>query len=362
MRVVISEEGQKMGQLGDIKRMFTSRKYIREFAAEYAGKYGKNQRDVELDIVNAKKRNHISFGEYEWTGYYERNPQQKKTVSTLWTRMDFRRKFTDRRYIGMLMNKYIFSKVFAEFYGRRCAQAAEVNEELLKRLAEGSGYVVYKPNCKGMGKGIRILPATTKDEIKEALACIRSVGNGIVEEYIHQNEVLRKLYPKAVSVIRFYSVCSPQGMFLFAPVLTVAHENEISNGCQDALTSVADIRTGEVLTHAVDQNEIVEYQTHPVTGKAFLGVKIPYWEETIEMLRKAVPLADKISNVGWDVAITGEGPVLVEANTIPGFTTAQYSGFGHLTDGYGYQPLFDAVHDIGFEDDGRYEKVVLRLS
>ncbi len=80
------------------------------------------------------------------------------------------------------------------------------------------------------------------------------------------------------------------------------------------------------------------------------------------MLRKAVPLADKISNVGWDVAITGEGPVLVEANTIPGFTTAQYSGFGHLTDGYGYQPLFDAVHDIGFEDDGRYEKVVLRLS
>ena len=228
-------------------------------------------------------------------------------------------------------------------------------------MADGSGQVVYKPNCKGMGKGIRILKVTTKEEIGEALEGIRSGGNGIVEEYICQDEVLSELYPKAVSVVRFYSVCSPKGSFLFAPVLTVAHQNEISNGCQDALTSMVDIRTGEVLTQAVDQNEMVEYKTHPVTGKAFQGVMLPFWKETIGMMRRVVPLASKISNIGWDVAITRDGPILVEANTIPGFTTAQYSGFGKITNGYGYQPLFDAVHDIGFEDDGRYEKVVLKL-
>ena len=350
-----------MGQLSDIRRMITSRKYIREFAEDYAGRYGKNPKEVLQDILQAKKLNHISFGEYEWIGHYDLSPEQKKTVSTLWTRMEFRKMFTDRRYIGMLMNKYIFSKVFAEFYGRRCAQASEVDGDLLKRLGENGGHVVYKPNCKGMGKGIRVLPVTTAQEIDEALECIRSEGNGIVEEYICQNKVLSELYPKAVSVIRFYSVCSPQGSFLFAPVLTVAHQNEISNGCQDALTSMVDIRTGEVLTQAVDQNEMVEYETHPVTGKAFRGVMLPFWEETIAMMRKVVPLASKISNIGWDVAITGEGPMLVEANTIPGFTTAQYSGFGSITQGYGYQPLFDAVHGIGFEVDRRFAKVVLKL-
>lgn len=351
-----------MSQISELKRMLTSRKYIREFAEDYAARYGKDAKDVERDIIQAKKLNHISFGEYEWTGHYELGAEQKKTVSTLWTRMEFRKKFTDRRYIGVLMNKYIFSKVFAEFYGRQCAQASEVNADILKKMGENTGHVVYKPNCKGMGEGIRILPVGTEEEIKSALECIYQVGNGIVEEYILQDDVMNRLNPKAVNVVRFYSLCSPEGSFLFAPILTVAHKNDISNGCQDALTSLVDIRTGKVLTDAVDQNEMVEYQIHPVTGAAFQGVQLHHWEETIEMMRRVVPLASKISNIGWDVAFTGNGPVLIEANTIPGFTTAQYSGYGWVTDGYGYQPLFDAVHGIGFRDDGHYEKVILRLS
>ena len=64
------------------------------------------KRQVEKDIIQAKKDNHISFGEYAWTGFYDLTQEQKKTVSTLWSRMEFRKKFTDRRYIGMLMNKY----------------------------------------------------------------------------------------------------------------------------------------------------------------------------------------------------------------------------------------------------------------
>ena len=80
------------------------------------------------------------------------------------------------------------------------------------------------------------------------------------------------------------------------------------------------------------------------------------------MMKKVVPEAYYISNIGWDVAITETGPVLVEANTIPGFNTAQYRGFREVTNGYLYQPIFDeAMKGIPFTDYKNYEKVLIKI-
>lgn len=344
-----------------LKQVISARKYIREFATEYSKECGKSPAYIEKDILSAKKINHISLGEYKWIGYSDLNDAQKRSISTLWTRAEFRKTYTDRRYICMLMNKYIFSKVFSDFYGRRCVFAHDVDTTLLRELASDSGKVVYKPNCKGQGKGVRVLPCSDEAEAESSLEFIRSNGDGIVEEYIIQHDTLAKLNPGAVSIVRFYTVSAPSGSYLFAPVLTTAITKEISNGCQDALTAMIDIRTGEVVTDAVDQNKFVDWAEHPVTGTTFKGLQIPYWEESIEMMRRAVPLASKISNIGWDIAITEKGPLIIEANTIPGFNTAQYRGYGWLTDGYGYQPLFDEINGRPYKHDSRYDRVILAL-
>lgn len=342
--------------------MIAARKHIRDFSEEYSAKCGKSAKWIEKDIIRAKRMNHISLGEYEWLGYDKLSDEQKKTMSTLWTRAEFRKTFTDKRYKCILMNKYIFSKVFSDYYGRRCYMAKDVSAKLLGELSGREGRVVAKPNCKGQGKGIMVLPTETEEERRAALDFLAGADNYIVEEYITQHSQLAKLNPGAVSIIRFYSLCSPAGSYIFAPVLTAAINKDISNGCQDALTAMIDIRTGLVITDAVDQNNIVEYAAHPVTGVSFKGLQIPYWQETLAMMRAALPLASKISNIGWDVAITEEGPLIIEANTIPGFNTAQYRGYGWVTEGYGYQPLFDeGMKGTPLPDDSRYERVLVKL-
>ena len=127
-------------------------------------------------------------------------------------------------------------------------------------------------------------------------------------------------------------------------MLTTAIEKDISNGCQDALTAMIDIRTGVVLTDAVDQNNFIDYHTHPVTGVPFPGLQLPFWAETIDMMRRAVPLASKISNIGWDVTMT-----------------AQYRSYAWVTDGYGYQPLFDELNGRPFVNNDHYARVLLKL-
>ena len=208
---------------------------------------------------------------------------------------------------------------------------------------------------------MRILPAVTEAEQADTLAYLHANSGGIVEEYIQQHPTLSQLNPGAVSIVRFYTVTAPSGMYLFAPVLTTAIEKDISNGCQDALTAMIDIRTGVVITDAVDQNNFIDYRTHPVTGVPFPGLQLPFWEETIDMMRRAVPLASKISNIGWDVTMTADGPLIIEANTIPGFNTAQYRGYAWVTDGYGYQPLFDELNGRPFVNNEHYARVLLKL-
>lgn len=340
----------------------TSRIYIRKFSHELAQQCGKSPAWLYRDIIQMKKNSHMSLDEYRWTGCYALSEEQKKSVSTLWTRAEFRKRFTDKRYKGILTNKYFFSKVFSDYYGRTCLPASDVTIEKLRALSSRTGKVVIKPNCKGQGIGVRILPASTEQELEAAFAVIKTRQDGIAEEFIQQHSEMARINPQAVNIIRFYSLFSPAGVYLFAPVLTVANGKAIANGCQGALTAMIDIRDGVVITDAVDQNALVDYRVHPVTDLPFKGFQVPFWQETIEMMKKAVFLARNISNIGWDVAITDNGPLLIEANTIPGFNTAQYRGFGEVTDGYGYQPFFDeAMRGTPIPDWKHYERVVLKL-
>lgn len=54
--------------------------------------------------------------------------------------------------------------------------------------------------------------------------------------------------------------------------------------------------------------------THPATGAQIAGRILPLWAETVEVVRQAhLAVADRIA-VGWDVAITDDGPRIIEGN------------------------------------------------
>ena len=77
------------------------------------------------------------------------------------------------------------------------------------------------------------------------------------------------------------------------------------------------------------------YDTHPVTGKAFEGFQIPYWEEILKLTEKALRKVDGINYVGWDIAITGKGPIIVEGNCVP-CPTIYESFFAYRKEGRKY--------------------------
>lgn len=67
----------------------------------------------------------------------------------------------------------------------------------------------------------------------------------------------------------------------------------------------------------------VWFDSHPVTGARIAGRMLPLWAETKALViaaHRACP--DRIC-VGWDVAISAEGPIIVEGNVQSGFDMIQ---------------------------------------
>lgn len=53
---------------------------------------------------------------------------------------------------------------------------------------------------------------------------------------------------------------------------------------------------------------------HPNTGVVFKDYQLPYWNEVIEVVKLMHSYLKDIKSIGWDVAITPNGPVLIEGN------------------------------------------------
>lgn len=53
---------------------------------------------------------------------------------------------------------------------------------------------------------------------------------------------------------------------------------------------------------------------HPETGIPFAGFSLPYWSEAIALARTAQRFFPELPTLGWDIALTEDGPIIIEAN------------------------------------------------
>jgi len=54
---------------------------------------------------------------------------------------------------------------------------------------------------------------------------------------------------------------------------------------------------------------------HPVAGENLAGRTLPFWLETVELVLAAHTALGGVASLGWDVAITEAGPLLLETNS-----------------------------------------------
>ena len=62
------------------------------------------------------------------------------------------------------------------------------------------------------------------------------------------------------------------------------------------------------------KRELKTYRHHPETNCEIKGFRIPYWQEVINLVKESSKVVPEVETIGWDIAITPNGPELVEGN------------------------------------------------
>lgn len=95
-----------------------------------------------------------------------------------------------------------------------------------------------------------------------------------------------------------------------------------------------DPRSGEILAiRSKDPFGTTEHEAHPETGAAMIGETVPMWDRVLDLVNRCSPIFYPVRYQSMDIAITPEGPTLIEINTGGGWDLLQMgSGEGFLTE------------------------------
>ncbi len=159
----------------------------------------------------------------------------------------------------------------------------------------------------------------------------KAIENRIfLEELVVQHPEMNKLCDKSVNTMRIMTFNDHGKSRILWMGLRVGNGiNAIDNFHAKGMAVNIDMETGKLIGNAIDK-DLNEYTEHPVTHVKFDEFQIPCFEEAKKMVLEASLESDKILVVGWDVAISKDGPVIIEGNRRPGFDIVQVLSGGRM--------------------------------
>jgi hypothetical protein len=150
--------------------------------------------------------------------------------------------------------------------------------------------------------------------------------DSIVQRRVLPDADLVSLTNGAVPVMRVNSVTAGDGSAqIIGAFLLLPHGN--SRTTTGAVSCVLDLHTGRI-DHSNQYG--VPTAAHPDTGEVMVGRTLAAWAEVSSLVVRAHEAAfPKFASLGWDVAMTDRGPLLLETN----------SGWGAMDQQLFYGPL-----------------------
>ena len=170
--------------------------------------------------------------------------------------------------------------------------------------------------------GIAILPNGETVDLEQRIKSLppvrlTGVGGYVVQELVEQHSFFSDLNPHTPNTVRVVTHLTQEGELLvpFAVVRLGREGNVADNWAQGGLSIGVDPETGRMSRGLVRPKYGGEWFTaHPDTKVGFTGRLVPMWDQVLALCSRAARMLPGLRSVGWDVLISQDEPVILEAN------------------------------------------------
>lgn len=154
----------------------------------------------------------------------------------------------------------------------------------------------------------------------------------LVEETAHNCDVIGRMNPSSLNTFRVITFRFPErGWQVICVNLKVGRQDSAvdNSGAGGLAVSIDD---DGVTGQAIDFSTHTRHSHHPDSGTVLAGVQIDGFRSVVDLAVAGSRHFSQMGILGWDIALTDEGPVIIEVNASPACEYPQVMYGGIVTD------------------------------
>lgn len=316
---------------GSFKRFFRNLELVHEES-------GKNRVILFIDMVYSMFRYGIGYLDYMTFGFAYIKRDKRLTFMTMDDNIAMVRRLNQRDSYQVFDDKSVLYRKFKDLLKRPYVDLRDGFEGFAAFMEGRENFFAKEPVSFG-GLGVKKVTVDGRDA-KEIYEELMEEKLFLAEETIVQHPEMKKLCSSSVNTVRVCTVVSDNGNphVVYSLVRIGSGDKAVDNISSGGMYTLLS-KDGRITHPAFCDKTVTYYTEHPATGFNLIGFQIPYFEEAIALCKQAALQEPTMRYIGWDIAITENGPVMVEGNNLPGYDMPQNHRFHD--DGRGIKEDFE---------------------
>lgn len=317
----------------DYKRMF-------KVAKDVSLKSNKPYMYIVFDIIICGIKYGAGYLDYSLFEMYNLNNEQRKTYLTRGKNNAFIVKYNAKEHFDDFDNKVKFNNIFSKYLKREFLSIKDEDKQKVIDWINDKKVFVAKDILGTCGKGVKKIDLLKFKCAEDVYQYLLNNNFMMIEELVYQHHDLNNLHPYSINTIRLVTILKNNKAHIVGAFLRIGNGDFVDNINSGGMAAPINEITGIIEYPAQDKDGII-YDKHPLTNVSIVGFKIPCWDKCIDLVNEAVNVIPSVRYVGWDISVTENGPVFIEANPFPGHDIYQLPA--HTPDKIGVLPKFEAV-------------------